>query len=124
MLGDRRTRARPAGPARWAPVAGFLALVLCGCTAGAAPGAAGPGYAALAHRALVTLEHDYYNGAGEWHMCVPVRCYTTNEDWGADSLTYTLYLHWLLTGDRRVRPIMNALTATAPATHAGHPGPR
>jgi len=100
-----------------------LALcLLCGCapgSAGPAPGGHGPTYAQLARRALVTLERDYYDGAGAWHMCVPVRCYTTNEDWGADSLTYTLYLHWLLTGDRQVVPLMNALTATAPASHAG-----
>ena len=97
-----------------------MAVLLCGCDpAGAGPGARGLPYAALARRALVTLERDYYNGAGGWHMCVPVRCYTTNQDWGADSLTDTLYLHWLLTRDRRVVPIMNALTATAPASHAG-----
>ena len=100
--------------------AGVLALLLCGCAAaGPGSGARGPAYAALARRALVVLERDYYNGAGEWHMCVPVRCYTTNEDWGADSLTYTLYLHWLLTRDRQVVPVMNALTATAPASHTG-----
>jgi hypothetical protein len=101
--------------------AGALAIMLCGCVADGTGGAGarGPTYAALARRALVTLERGYYNGAGEWHMCVPVQCYTTNEDWGADSLTYTLYLHWLFTRDRRVGPIMNALTATAPASHAG-----
>ena len=99
-----------------------LLCLLCGCapgSAGPAPGGHGPTYAELARRALVTLERDYYNGAGAWHMCVPVRCYTTNEDWGADSLTYTLYLHWLLTRDRRVVPVMKALTATAPSSHAG-----
>ena len=99
-----------------------LLCLLCGCapgSAGPAPGGHGPTYAQLARRALVTLERDYYDGAGAWHMCVPVRCYTTNEDWGADSLTYTLYLHWLLTRDRRVVPVMNALTATAPSSHAG-----
>jgi hypothetical protein len=100
--------------------AGVLALVLGGCTgAGPGSGARGPTYAALARHAVIVLERSYYNGAGEWHMCVPVRCYTTNEDWGADSLTYALYLHWLLTRDRRVVPVMNALTATAPASHAG-----
>jgi len=100
--------------------AGALAIVLGGCVSGGdAPAPHGPTYAALARRALVTLERGYYDGSGAWHMCVPVRCYTTNQDWGADSLTYTLYLHWLLTGDRRVVPIMNALTATSPASHAG-----
>ncbi|HET7247718.1 MAG TPA: hypothetical protein VFJ07_23110 [Streptosporangiaceae bacterium] len=141
------------------PIAGFLALVLCGCTTAptpiingfpAQPGAHGsavavpapgstpanapaqraaaaqaaaarhPGtYAALARRALVTLEREYYNGAGRWNMCVPLRCSAGNRDWGADSLTYVLYLHWLLTRDQAVAPIMNALTATAPGAHSG-----
>lgn len=141
------------------PIAGFLALVLCGCTTAptpiingfpAQPGAHGsavavpapgstpanapaqraaaaqaaaarhPGtYAALARRALVTLEREYYNGAGQWNMCVPLRCSAGNRDWGADSLTYVLYLHWLLTRDPAVAPIMNALTATAPSAHSG-----
>jgi hypothetical protein len=107
-----------------------LALVLslsllCGCVPGGGAaghppaGGRGPTYAALARRALGTLERGYYDGAGRWHMCLPVRCYTTDYDWGADSLTYTLYLHWLLTGDRRAAPIMNALTATAHTSYAG-----
>ncbi len=76
-------------------------------------------YAALARRALVTLEREYYNGAGRWNWCVPQRCPAGNRDWGADSLTYVLYLHWLLTHDPAVAPMMNALTATSPSTHSG-----
>jgi hypothetical protein len=155
------TRARPGprGPGRWAPIAGILALVLCGCTtpptpiingfpaepgthgsavaepvrgippanapaqrAAAAQAAAArrPGsYAALARRAVATLEGEYYNGAGDWNLCVPSRCSAGNRDWGADSLTYALYLHWLLTGDPAVAPMMNALTTTAPSSHSG-----
>jgi hypothetical protein len=52
-------------------------------------------------------------------MCVPRRCYPSNRDWGADSLTYVLYLHWLITGDPAVAPMMNALTGTSPSTHSG-----
>lgn len=76
-------------------------------------------YAALGRRALATLEREYYNGAGDWNICVPLRCYPSNRDWGADSLTYALYLHWLITGDHAVAPIMNALTGTSPTTHSG-----
>jgi hypothetical protein len=36
-----------------------------------------------------------------------------NQDWGADSLTYALYLHWQLTHDPSVPPIMDALAGTA-----------
>jgi hypothetical protein len=67
----------------------------------------------------VTLEREYYHGAGEWNWCVPSRCGDGNRDWGADSLTYVLYLHWLLTRDPAVAPLMNALTATSPSAHSG-----
>ena len=76
-------------------------------------------YAALGRQALATLEGEYYHGAGEWNWCVPARCSDGNRDWGADSLTYVLYLHWLLTRDPAVAPIMNALTATSPTSHSG-----
>jgi len=102
-----------AGPAASAP-ARPAAL------APAADPPARPGtYAALARRAVVTLEREYYNGAGQWNLCVPQRCGAGNRDWGADSLTYVLYLHWLLTRDTAVAPMMNALTATAPSSHSG-----
>ncbi len=61
----------------------------------------------------MTLEHSYYTGAGTWNMCVPAICLKKNLDWGADSLTYALYLHWQLTGDSTVAPVMAALTTTA-----------
>ena len=117
----------PAGP-------GAPGSAVAGPGQGAAPGAAnapaaiaGPAaaagrpltYASLGRHALATLEGEYYNGAGEWNLCVPVRCGSGNRDWGVDSLTYVLYLHWLLTGDRTVAPIMNALTATSPDSHSG-----
>jgi hypothetical protein len=85
----------------------------------AGPVAAGGGgtFAALSRHAVQTLKRDYYNGAGRWNMCVPLHCSPSNRDWGADSLTYVLYLHWTLSHDAGVPPIMNALTATAPKFH-------
>jgi hypothetical protein len=76
-------------------------------------------YAALGRQALATLEGEYYNGAGRWNMCVPLHCFPANRDWGADALTYVLYLHWLLTREPAVAPIMNALAATSPRSHSG-----
>ncbi len=73
----------------------------------------GTDYAALAARALSALERSYYTGAGTWNMCVPAICRSKNFDWGADSLTYALFLHWQVTADKQVKPIMAALTATA-----------
>jgi hypothetical protein len=70
-------------------------------------------YADRATRSVRLLEHTFYNGAGLWHMCVPVACFTKNLDWGADSLTYALYLRWMFTRDPTVPPIMRALSRTA-----------
>ena len=70
-------------------------------------------YAARATRSIRLLEHTFYNGTGLWHMCVPVACFTKNRDWGADSLTYVLYLRWILTRDPTVPPIMRSLSMTA-----------
>ena len=118
----------PAGPAAHDPAIRVPDHVAAPAAAPARPAAvvpaadppARPGtYAALARRAVVTLEQEYYNGAGQWNLCVPSRCSAGNRDWGADSLTYALYLHWLLTRDPAVAPMMNALTATAPSTHSG-----
>ncbi len=71
-------------------------------------------YTQRATTSIRLLEHAFYNGSGLWHMCVPVVCNTKNRDWGADSLTYVLYLRWLLTSDRSVPPLMRTLAATAP----------
>jgi hypothetical protein len=103
--------------ARWLGRASAVALtaalaVACAPAAGPA-GPAGPAFAALSRQAVATLEHRYYNGAGKWNVCVPVVCGAQNLDWGSDSLTYALYLHWLISRDPRVRPMMNALTGTA-----------
>ena len=98
-----------------APAAPAQSAATAQTTAGRHPGT----YAALGRKALATLEGEYYNGAGQWNMCVPLRCFAGNRDWGADSLTYVLYLHWLLTRDPVVAPMMNALTATSPRTHSG-----
>src|SRR5258708_25076269 len=93
-------------PARRADLAGEVRTRVTGSSGGGAS-------AALAARAAMTLEHSYYTGAGTWNMCVPAICRKKNLDWGADSLTYALYLHWQLAGDGAVAPIMTALTTTA-----------
>ena len=102
----------------------MLAVVvtaLAACSPPGQPGPRGPTYAELGSQALNTLERGYYDGAGEWNVCVPHICGTGNVDWGVDSLTYALYFHWSLTHDRGVRPIMSTLDGTAvnysPAVH-------
>lgn len=98
-----------------------VATALAACSPPGQPGPRDPTYAELGRQALQTLEHGYYNGGGEWNVCVPHICGTGNVNWGVDSLTYALYFHWSLTHDRGVRPIMSALRGTAvsysPAVH-------
>lgn len=84
---------------------------------------AGPTYATLAQRSIFMLEHTFYNGSGLWHMCVPVDlCNTKNMDWGADSLTYDLYLRWQVARDRTVVPLLDGLARSMrwwPSTRVG-----
>jgi hypothetical protein len=72
-----------------------------------------PTYLQLARDAVRTLEDGFYDQHGEWHLCLPHVCDDRNQDWGADALTYALYLHWSTTHDPSVRPIMAALARTA-----------
>ncbi len=51
---------------------------------------------------------------GEWRMCDSSACAVTNSDWGADSLTYTLALRYVLTHDASLLQPLAALEATAP----------
>jgi hypothetical protein len=71
-------------------------------------------FADAARSSLATLLHRFYAGKGLWHTCLPDRCATENRDWGADSLTYAIWLRWAADRDRTVRPILRALVRTAP----------
>lgn len=74
----------------------------------------GPMYATLAQESISMLENTFYNGDGLWHMCVPVTfCNTKNMDWGADNLTYDLYLRWQVAKDPTVVPLLARLARTA-----------
>ena len=126
MPGERRRRRWPLGPSRpavpaWAAASALVIVFAAGGSArhGGTFQRQGLTYRALAAQAVSTLEQRFYNGAGKWNLCLPLRCTASNQDWGADSLTYDLYLHWLISHDQGVLPIMDALTATAPATHNG-----
>lgn len=70
-------------------------------------------YSGLAGKSIATLESEFYNGNGEWRMCVPAICNTKNRDWGADNLTYTIWLRWGLTHDPRLLPVLRRLGQTA-----------
>ncbi len=72
-----------------------------------------PAYRDYANWTTQTLLHSFYHNAG-WKKCALAACASVNRDWGADSLTYTLYLRWLTTHDRSLITYFEALVSTAP----------
>jgi hypothetical protein len=65
-------------------------------------------------QALDTLAQRYYDGHGKWNICQPAVCAPTDQDWGADALTYALYLRWSVGHDASIPPLMAALDADGP----------
>ncbi len=78
---------------------------------GAAP-ASSSTFARLSDDAVGTLVRQLYGGDGLWHDCPAAVCVFRNHDWGSDSLTDTLYLHWSITHDTAMLPIFAALSRT------------
>jgi hypothetical protein len=71
-------------------------------------------YAAIGQGSFSTMTQTFYAGT-KWNICVPdLGCGSTDQDWGADSLTYALYLRWELTADATIPPILSALNAAGP----------
>lgn len=82
---------------------------------GAQPGAAAPPtFAAASDAALATLLHVYYRGAGSWAMCDRAGCPAAANDWGADDLTYVLWLRWQVSHDSSIPPLAAALAKALP----------
>lgn len=76
-------------------------------------------YQAYGELAFSSLLSAFYAGEGRWRMCGSLDCPVGDRDWGADALTYTLYLRWQATNDPAVIPYMKALAASA----APYPAP-
>jgi hypothetical protein len=83
-------------------------------TAAAATLAAPQTLGAAGDAALATLERHVYVSPGHWSACWPGNCGTLDRDWGADALTYTVFLRWKIARDASIAPLISALTATAP----------
>jgi hypothetical protein len=71
-------------------------------------------FAAAGNRAEDTLLHVWYAGNGQWRICDAPDCGKWNRDWGADALTYTFYLRWTATHDKRIASTLKALIPTSP----------
>ena len=72
-----------------------------------------PTYRDYADWATQTLLRGFYHDAG-WRTCALDKCKSVNRDWGADSLTYTLYLRWRTTHDPSLVTFFEGLLSTAP----------
>jgi hypothetical protein len=70
-------------------------------------------YADFGAAATQTLLGTWYAN-GKWRMCSRAGCPLRNEDWGADALTYALYLRWLTTHDDSLTPAFAALAKSSP----------
>jgi hypothetical protein len=57
------------------------------------------------------LERTWFTGSA-WRLCLLAGCPITNQDWGADSLTYDLYLRWQTTHDRSLVPSLRRLSGS------------
>jgi hypothetical protein len=90
------------------------ALVLAMLTFGATSSVPTTTFAAAGFRAEDTLLRLWYAGKGQWRICDAPDCGKWNRDWGADALTYALYLRWTATHDKRIANTLKALIATSP----------
>lgn len=98
---------------------GILALVLTLASARAAAARpaveTAPTLGGAADAAALTLTERIYAGAGRWNVCVPDACGTAARDWGADALTFALFLRWRTAHDARTVPLARALGRSLPS---------
>ncbi len=74
-----------------------------------------PMYADYANQAITHMLKDFYTH-GLWEKCMS-GCTAQNSDWGADSLTYTLFLRWEINHhDASVVPFLQTLAETSPTS--------
>ena len=79
----------------------------------ATPTSTAPTYADYAGQAIKNMLNDFYID-GLWRSCMS-GCAAQNTDWGADSMTYTLFLRWEINHhDPSVIPYLQTLAQTAP----------
>ena len=72
-------------------------------------------FATVGARAATTLLDVWYAGNGLWRTCTAPDCATGNQDWGLDSLTYTLALRYRTTHDQSLLAPLRELEQTAPS---------
>src|SRR5438552_8102420 len=56
-------------------------------------------FAVAGRSGTAALLRDFYAGGGLWRLCSPADCGRSDQDWGADSLTYALAFRERTTAD-------------------------
>ena len=92
-----------------------MTKVLWACLALLAAGSAPTNFHQAGADAVGAMVRVFYAGGGKWRDCAAADCHTSNQDWGVDSMTYTLWLDWKTTHDAKWLPIIHALEQTAPS---------
>jgi hypothetical protein len=82
--------------------------------AGSNPPASPQTFEALGNAAMDTLTGTLYAGDGRWKACLQGGCPAIDHDWGADALTYALYLRWNARPDARAFELLRAIAAALP----------
>jgi len=106
MIGPRRASAALA-------VAAALAALADAPLSGQ-PAASPSTFATASDAALATLLHVDYAGGGRWRMCDRTGCPEAVTDWGADGLTYALWLRWQASRDPELAALGKDLAAALP----------
>jgi hypothetical protein len=90
-------------------------VALVGLLSAPRPAAAAPPatFAEAGRQALATLLSVWYAGGGHWNVCDVPGCGQSDVDWGADSLTYALWLRWQTAGDQSIPGVMAVLSGSA-----------
>jgi hypothetical protein len=72
-------------------------------------------FAEASNDALATMSSLYFD-SGAWQYCAPTSCFigAGDMDWGADSMTYALWLRWNLNKDPSIASMMTALDSNGP----------
>ncbi len=78
-----------------------------------APQAAAPTYAQMGAQATATITQRWFS-SGKWRYCLSSVCGTHSSDWGADSMTFSLYERWAFTHDRTLVPYFRGIEQNAP----------
>jgi hypothetical protein len=90
-------------------------LVSCGGASSrpSAPLAPAATFEELGEQAVSALRESFWAGDGRWFLC-DRGCGASNQDWGADALTFVTYLRWATTQDPALVPLFDRLIDTEP----------